>query len=249
MLNKQEYIEIIKTGENETVEFKVTFDKEVVESLVAFANTKGGYVFIGVSNKIKLTGIDVGKETIQNWNNQIKQNTQPSIIPDIYTETIKGKNIVIIHIKEFPVKPVSTKGRYYKRVKNSNHQLSLNEVTNFYLQTFNLSWDASPYPNQTLDDLDVDKINKFIKSVNDSGRFRLDENPLLALNKLRLINENKPTGASLLLFATEPLFYNIHIGRFKTPSMIIDDKQITITLFEAVEEAMKIIIGHIHVAF
>ena len=40
----------------------------------------------------------------------------------------------------------------------------------------------------------------------------------------------------------EPLRHHIHIGRFKTPSMIIDDRQITDTLFEAVEQAMKVIL-------
>lgn len=41
----------------------------------------------------------------------------------------------------------------------------------------------------------------------------------------------------------------IHLGRFKTPSMIIDDRQITDTLFEAVEQAMRFIVSHISVAF
>ena len=40
----------------------------------------------------------------------------------------------------------------------------------------------------------------------------------------------------------EPLRHHIHIGRFKTPSMIIDDRQITDTLFEAIEQAMKVIL-------
>lgn len=38
-------------------------------------------------------------------------------------------------------------------------------------------------------------------------------------------------------------------GRFKTPSMIIDDRQFTDTLFEVVEQAMTFIVSHISVAF
>ncbi len=37
--------------------------------------------------------------------------------------------------------------------------------------------------------------------------------------------------------------------RFKTPVTIIDDRQITDTLFEAVEQAMKFILSHIKVSF
>ena len=44
-------LEIIKNGENEQIEFKESFNKEVIETIVAFANTKGGIVLIGVSNR------------------------------------------------------------------------------------------------------------------------------------------------------------------------------------------------------
>lgn len=47
---------IIKKGESETVEFKSSFNKEVIETLTAFANTKGGYVFIGVTDAHEITG-------------------------------------------------------------------------------------------------------------------------------------------------------------------------------------------------
>lgn len=53
----------------------------------------------------------------------------------------------------------------------------------------------------------------------------------------------------MLLFSEQPIRHHIHIGRFKTPVSIIDDKQITDTLFEAVEKAMKFIISHVSVSF
>jgi len=39
---------IIEQGESQTVEFKKSFNKAVIETLVAFANTQGGQVLIGV---------------------------------------------------------------------------------------------------------------------------------------------------------------------------------------------------------
>lgn len=53
----------------------------------------------------------------------------------------------------------------------------------------------------------------------------------------------------MLLFAKEPLMYDIHVGRLKTSSLILDDKIIRNTLFEAVEETMRYIIGHLKVAY
>jgi len=46
----------ISNGENQTVEFKTSFQKEVIESVVAFANSYGGRVFIGVEDIIEQYG-------------------------------------------------------------------------------------------------------------------------------------------------------------------------------------------------
>ncbi|MDI6687830.1 MAG: ATP-binding protein, partial [Desulfobacterales bacterium] len=45
--------------ESGTVEFKSSFGKEVIISLVAFANTEGGKVFVGVNDKGKVVGVDI----------------------------------------------------------------------------------------------------------------------------------------------------------------------------------------------
>lgn len=81
------------------------------------------------------------------------------------------------------------------------------------------------------------------------GRFNLDGDTTESLKKLKLINEGKIINATLLLFSKDELIYNIHLGRFKTSSLIIDDKMLRLPLFEAVEETMKYIISHIKFAF
>jgi ATP-dependent DNA helicase RecG len=55
---------IIKTGEDEKVEFKSAFNKELIETIVAFANSKGGSIFIGVSEKGKIVGVSINDESI-----------------------------------------------------------------------------------------------------------------------------------------------------------------------------------------
>lgn len=40
----------IDLKESETVEFKASFQKEVIISLTSFANTKGGIVYVGVDD-------------------------------------------------------------------------------------------------------------------------------------------------------------------------------------------------------
>ncbi len=75
--------EMIRQGESLTVEFKSTFDRETIETLVAFANTEGGTVLVGVADDGAVRGVTVGKETLNDWLGQVKSATSPSIIPDI----------------------------------------------------------------------------------------------------------------------------------------------------------------------
>ena len=69
--------------ENLNTEFKSSFNDEVIETLVAFANTNGGKVLVGVDNKgMPIKKFMIGDETVQQWINEIKTKTQPSLIPD-----------------------------------------------------------------------------------------------------------------------------------------------------------------------
>ena len=45
--------------EGQTVKFKIYFNEDVIETLVAFSNAKGGIVYLGISDKGKPQGIIV----------------------------------------------------------------------------------------------------------------------------------------------------------------------------------------------
>lgn len=240
----------IGNGENETTEFKSSFADSVIETLVAFANTKGGKIVIGVDNKGNFnSNFKIGKETIQKWANDIKLKTQPSVIPEFELFELKGKTIVVVSISEFPVKPISFKSRFFKRVKNSNHVLSAIEIADLSMQSLQLSWDSYPAQGLGIDALDFKKAEKFIEKVNSTGRFKLEGTTIECLEKLRFINRGKISNAANMLFGNSNIQYNIHLGRFKTESYIIDDKMLNSTLFNAVEDTMKYIVSQIKVAF
>lgn len=120
-------IPILPTSESEKVEFKTSFNEDVIETLVAFSNTKGGTVYIGITDTSEVKGIQLGKETTAQWINEIKNKTAPQIFPDVDVLTVDDNTLVSLSVIEYPIKPVSTRGRYYKRVGNSNHLLSVSD--------------------------------------------------------------------------------------------------------------------------
>jgi len=118
-LNPEQLHTLISQGENETIEFKASFTKAVIETLVAFSNTRGGQVFIGVDNEGNIKGVSITDETVQKWINEIKQSTEPSIFPVVSMVNYPDKVVIILKVSEFPVKPVAYKDRYYGRRLNS----------------------------------------------------------------------------------------------------------------------------------
>lgn len=71
---------LIAKGEGLQLEFKQTFNMETIETLVAFANTDGGKVLVGVSdNTGSMKGVSINSESVQNWLNEIKMKTAPSL--------------------------------------------------------------------------------------------------------------------------------------------------------------------------
>jgi len=54
----------LKQGESERIEFKNSFGQDTIETLVAFANAKGGVVLIGVSDSKEIKGVDISAESI-----------------------------------------------------------------------------------------------------------------------------------------------------------------------------------------
>ncbi|HNY02647.1 MAG TPA: ATP-binding protein, partial [Bacteroidales bacterium] len=115
--------ELMKQGESQRLEFKESFGKETVETVAAFSNASGGVILIGVDMKGKVNGIKYYEESIKDWANMIKQATLPQIFPEISPVLVENKWIVSVFVQEYPVKPVSCKGKYFKRIGASNHQI------------------------------------------------------------------------------------------------------------------------------
>ena len=253
-MNQDQLMEVVQKGESETVEFKESFDKETIETVGAFANTNGGSIFIGVSDKGKVNSVQTGKETLNSWANKIVQSTDPRVIPDIEIGKIDRKNIVIICVKEFPIKPVLVKGRCYRRVGTSNRMMTPTEIAEMHMHSSGTSWDAFPAKGKTIEDIDLKKVDTYIQHANETGRRKIYEKPLDVLKKLEFVKDAGIAWAALLMFGKEPqkslLQSAVHCGRFKMDkTQIIDDIMIETDLIDQVDEVMKFITRHISVRY
>lgn len=246
MINKLSIVQLIEQGESDTLEFKSSFSKEVIETIVAMSNTKGGCIIIGCNNAKNIIGITITDESIQKWQNEVKQNTEPAIFPTFETLELQNKTLVVVTVDEFPLKPITFKNRYYSRKNNSNHLMTANEIVELRFISLNYSFDAFPVKT-TYNQLDDLALQFFKKQITNTGRYVSNGDLMLDFEKLGLIIDGNLTRAAQLLFGTHHTA--IHIGRFKTADTIIDDLVIRSPLILAVEEAMNFIKRNITLSY
>lgn len=244
-LTQKNIDDAIKTGESETLEFKTSFNDEALESIGAFANTHGGVVLIGVNDTGKIIGITIGKKTLEDFANIIQDGTDPRLQPTITTVSCEQKALIAIQLAAATGAPVSIRGRYFKRVGKTNQRMSHEEIMQRFMTNSSKSWDMGIETKATLQDLDLKQIVNYIQLVKNAGRQPLHSNTteIVFLRKFGLINEeNLPTRAAILLFGVAPNRYfpsaYLKVGRFKTPTMILDDKEFHGPLIEQLEGAM-----------
>jgi len=246
-MDLKELKKLIARGESQTLEFKAGFSNEAVETIAAFSNAGGGTVLLGVSDNGQIIGLTLTAETLQQWVNEVKTKTAPSVLPDAEIVMLDGKAVAALRVKEYPIKPVAVKGRYYRRAGNANHLMRPDEVAQAHYKTFNSSWDYTTDPEHTLADISLAKVKKFINWVNRGRKVKIKDSPLKVLKKFNLLRGKRISRACYLLFLKgESLFTAVELGRFQTPILIKDGDRTKADLFTQVDAVLDFITKHIN---
>ena len=241
----------IAQGKNTTTEFKENFDQEAIETVVAFANTGGGTVLIGVSDRRDISGITVGKETLRDVSNRISQATEPRVIVDVESVDVVEKSVLVLHIAGASIKPVSVRGRCYKRVGNSNRVMSPQEIAQMHLNATGQSWDQLLVTRAGIDDIDEKKVEWYLtrrETTRNVAKPQDMSQTALLRNIDGLSDEDIPTHAGILFFGKYPqrFFQNaqLRIVRFKGISVthpVINRLDCSGALWEMVDAAEEFI--------
>ena len=93
------------SGESKNIEYKVVVpdkSEKYMKTVVAFANTQGGRLVIGIDDKThQVVGVDNDSlfQAMDALTNAIADSCEPQIIPDIGPQTVDGKTVIVITVE------------------------------------------------------------------------------------------------------------------------------------------------------
>jgi predicted HTH transcriptional regulator len=106
-MNRRHLLELIEEGENLQCEFKRQFTtpEKIAREMIAFANTKGGYVLFGVDDDKQVVGVDSEKSESEMIKGAAENFCEPRLVYSIDFIELYGKEVVVASIPESDNKP------------------------------------------------------------------------------------------------------------------------------------------------
>lgn len=113
-------LELIEEGENIQCEFKRQFTtpEKIAKEMIAFANTKGGYIIFGVDDDREVVGVDSEKSESEMIKDAAENYCEPPLKYSIDFIEAYGKEVVVVSIPESDNKP--------HRIQDYQNELDIN---------------------------------------------------------------------------------------------------------------------------
>ena len=106
-MKKRDLRELIDEGENLYCEFKRKFSshEKIAREMIAFANTKGGYLLFGIDDNKNIVGVESEKSETELIKEVANSYCEPPLDINIDYIELEGKEVVIAEVPESDRKP------------------------------------------------------------------------------------------------------------------------------------------------
>lgn len=206
-------------AESQNIEYKQSWKDEYLKWVCGFANAQGGKLYIGIDDRGNVCGVENAHRLSEDIPNKIV--ALLGVVADVNILNRDGKDYMEIEVVPSNV-PISYKGKYYYRSGSTMQELNGTSLQQFVLKKMGRSWDDMVHERATVDDLDRDAIDFFLRKGIQAGRIDPSEAnapTATVLQNLNLVDdEGHLKNAALLLFCKKPGRYftgtEFKIGRF-----------------------------------
>ncbi len=232
---------ILDEGEGYLIEFKESMSDSLAKEMVAFANSSGGRIFLGVS--------DAGMIKRVNITNRLRSQVQDiarKCDPPVSITLEDLADVLIIGIREGTNKPYSCKDGFFIRTGPNSQKLRRDEIIDYFNHEGKIRFDEQfcmdfKYP----DDFSEERFQRYLQQCGITSNIPIEQiltNLGVAQRQAgRLLMKN----AGVMMFAREPERFYFHAiitcvrFRGKTKTHIIDRKDFSEDIITNVDNAMK----------
>ena len=206
-------------SESQNIEYKESWRDEYLKWICGFANAQGARIYIGIDDNQQVVGVADTKRLMEDIPNKIVNYLD--IVADVNLLHKEDKDYIEIAVQPCNL-PIAYHGIYHYRSGSTKQELKGAALQQFLLRKMGHSWDDIENERATLDDIDRQAIDFFLRKAVDAGRMPVDslnETTEKVLSNLNLIGgEGKLRNAALLLFGKNPAKFftsvQFRIGRF-----------------------------------
>lgn len=247
-------VDLLKRPEGKTLEFKrdLSGPEGALKTIVAFANTAGGTLLVGVEDKTgQVRGVAEPLDLAERLANLISDRVAPRLVPEIDILPWRRTQVLAVRVHPSPTRPHYLKregmdGGVYVRVGSTNRRADRELVEELRRFARGEAFDEQPMP-----ELDSEALDFRAASESFGGLRKLTRRDL---ETLRLVTGHQgrkvPTVGGMLLFGHDRERYFpdawIQAGRFggTDKTRILDRVEIRSYPVGAIEEAIAFVEKH-----
>lgn len=196
------FYELLERGECDIMDFKEHLEdreafgkslknyagsyEELARDAVAFANKKGGFLFIGIEDKSKAINEDFHYDDKRLFDliKQIQDRTSPSITLVPHKLKVKNTELLVLEIPFTMELYCTTKGEYLIRSNNGNRAIQPNEMATVMSEKGKIVYDQ-----QTRNIKDWQDPNR-VKALKEAIKFAFPDSPYLKKESLDDFNDS-----------------------------------------------------------
>ena len=224
--------------EGNVVEFKREYTDDIKYTVIAFANTDGGKIYLGINNDGSVCGVSNVDDTMLRVTNMVRDTVRPDVtmFMNCNVEVMDGKQVVVVTIQRGTARPYYLHGKgvrpegVYVRQGSSSVPASEAAILRMIKETSNDSYEDERSLNQEL---------TFEKTAEYFAQKGLDFGD--AQKRTLNIIGTDGTYTNLGMLLSDQCVHTIKLAVFEGSNKIVfkDRKELSGSLFEQLEGAFS----------
>ena len=250
------------SGESKNIEYKVTLpdkSEKYMKTIVAFANTQGGKLIVGIDDKIhEIVGVEteILFQLMDRIANAVSDSCVPQIIPDIEPQTVDGKTVIIVSVEAGKNRPyyLKSKGKEngtYIRVAGTSRLAFPEKIRELEMEGARISWDELTCVGYFVSEDATEKLCRDIESFREKAGMTERSVKKEQLINWKILKQSEgqlvATNAYALLTSDYFPFSKTQCAVFKGTDRVVflDKKEFTGPIYTQIEESVDFVLRNI----